>query len=219
MSFPKAIFFDAVGTLFHLPRGVGFHYHAVAKRHGFPVEEEQLSKAFRAVWHSIPTPDATCVPRPDDDKSWWRELAMQVLELSGIDDAKARAGDYFEDLYSEFTRPGVWELYPEVLEVLAALEDRCTLAVVSNFDGRLRTILPQLGIGHYFQHIIISSEVGADKPHPWIFSRALALSGVHPQDALHVGDEPESDWVGAESAGLQVFRLERPHSSLRDVLK
>ena len=78
-------------------------------------------------------------------------------------------------------------------------------------------ILEQLGISRYFNELVISSEVGADKPDPFIFGRALELAGVAPHEALHVGDDPKHDWEGATSAGLQVFRLDRPRESLRSV--
>ncbi len=36
---------------------------------------------------------------------------------------------------------------------------------------------------------------------------------------MHAGDDPERDWAAAKAAGLEVFRLERPQGSLRDLLK
>ena len=62
-----------------------------------------------------------------------------------------------------------------MLEVLEQLRPRFQLAVISNFDGRLRFILQHLGISNYFGYISISSELGADKPDPEIFRRALKL--------------------------------------------
>jgi putative hydrolase of the HAD superfamily len=112
----------------------------------------------------------------------------------------------------------VWDLYPEVTEVLAALHGRFELAVISNFDGRLRMILEHLGVSKFFSHVFLSSELGADKPDPEIFRRALRLTGTQPNETLHVGDDPERDWQGATEAGLSVFRLERPGNSLRGLL-
>jgi hypothetical protein len=43
----RAILFDAVGTLIHLPRGAAWHYREVAARHGLVLEEERLGVAFR----------------------------------------------------------------------------------------------------------------------------------------------------------------------------
>ena len=120
--------------------------------------------------------------------------------------------------YSHFAEPGVWELYPDVIEVLEILGPRFDLAVVSNFDGRLHMILEQLGLSRFFSHIFVSSELGADKPDPLIYHRALELSEVAPAETLHVGDDPVRDWQGAEAAGLAVFPLDRPLNSLRDLL-
>jgi putative hydrolase of the HAD superfamily len=197
---------------------VAAHYREVAERHGFAPEEEKLGQAFRAAFRTLPPPLTTRLPRPDDDRGWWRTLVDRVVEETGAP-ASFNRDRYFDELYEEFTRPGVWELYPEVREVLGQLAGRYRLGIISNFDGRLRTILRQLGLGDAFEVIAISSEVGAEKPDPWIFERALALAGVNALEALHVGDDPECDWEGAERAGLLSFRLDRPGNDLRGVLQ
>ena len=70
----------------------------------------------------------------------------------------------------------------------------------------------------YFSQVFLSSELGADKPDPVIYERALQSVGFAPSDTLHVGDDPIRDWGGAKAAGLHVFELERPGNSLRDLL-
>jgi len=213
----KIIFFDAAGTLFFLPRGVGWHYRAVAALHGCSIDEASLQRAFGAVWKEMPARPASRGARPDDDKDWWRELVERVLDRCDVPTAQLDRAAYFKELYCGFTRPGIWELFPEVREVLATLRPRFRLGVISNFDGRLRPILGHLGLADWFDPLIISSEAGMDKPDPGIFQRALALAGVTPDEALHVGDDPVCDWQGAESVGLHVFQLARPSNSLRDV--
>jgi putative hydrolase of the HAD superfamily len=214
----KTIFFDAAGTLFHLPRGAGWHYRDVAARFGCSLDENTLSNAFRTAWKQMPDSPATRQPRPDDDKSWWRTLVEKVLDECRVAPQALDRTAYFEALYAEFTRPGIWALFPEVHEVLAPLRPQYRLGLISNFDGRLRPILAHLGLAGGFDPLVISSEVGADKPDPWIFQRALELAGSAPAESLHVGDEPHSDWEGAAKADLQVFRLQRPETSLRDLL-
>ena len=125
---------------------------------------------------------------------------------------------FFESAYRHFAEAGVWELFPEVLEVLEALAPCFELAVVSNFDGRLRMILENLAIKKYFRHLFLSSELGADKPDPFIYRLALEASGLAPGVVLHVGDDADRDWGAARAAGLEVFRLRRPQNSLRDLL-
>jgi putative hydrolase of the HAD superfamily len=83
----------------------------------------------------------------------------------------------------------------------------------------LRLILQNLGISKYFAHIFISSELGADKPDPEIFRRALNVMHLDVNEVIHVGDDPERDWKAGGAAGLSVFRLDRPSNSLRDLLK
>ena len=102
--------------------------------------------------------------------------------------------------------------------MLEQLQPRFQLAVVSNFDGRLRFILQHLGISKFFTHIFVSSEVGADKPDPEIYRRALKFIDLKPNEVLHVGDDPERDWEAASAAGLSIFRLDRRKNSLRDLL-
>jgi putative hydrolase of the HAD superfamily len=158
-------------------------------------------------------------PRENDDKGWWRELVGRVFDQVAPSLSELDRDNFFEIAYEHFAEAGVWKLYPEVLDVLKQLRERFQLAVISNFDGRLRLILRNLGISKYFAHVFISSELGVDKPDPEIFRRALKLMRLNANEVLHVGDDPERDWKAAKEAGLSVFQLDRPRNSLRDLLK
>jgi putative hydrolase of the HAD superfamily len=214
----KAIFFDAVGTLFQLNGTVGHHYASVANEVGLTLDPHQLDDAFYSAWKKMPRRAAIAGPRENDDKGWWRELVDLVLDQVAPSLSEFDRDNFFEIAYEHFAEAGVWELYPEVPGVLEQLQLRFQLAVISNFDGRLRFILKHLGISKFFAHIFISSEIGADKPDPEIFRRALKLVELKPDEVLHVGDDPERDWEAANTAGLSTFRLDRPTNSLRDLL-
>ena len=216
MRAPHVILFDAAGTLFHLPRGVGHHYAEVARRHGLSIEAEEWQTAFRSAWKAAPSPVETAGPRLDDDRGWWRALVSDVLVRLEAQPPSLDA--LFADLWAEFARPGVWELYPDVKPVIAKVANRYRLGVLSNFDSRLHTSLADLGISHFFEHVVVSSEVGAEKPSPRMFAEALDRFDALPEEALHVGDEAEADWRGAAGAGLRVFELKRPENSLKDLL-
>jgi putative hydrolase of the HAD superfamily len=214
----KAIFFDAAGTLFHLPRGVGYHYVLVGEEIGLKLDAAQLDRAFINSWNSMPKRAPIDGPRKNDDKDWWRTLVDLVLDQVTPSLSELDRDNFFEIAYEHFAEAGVWELYPEVVDVLEKLRPRFQLAVISNFDGRLRFILKQLGISKFFSQVFLSSELGADKPDPLIFRRALKFIDLEPDQVLHVGDDPERDWKAASATGLSIFRLDRQKNSLRDLL-
>ena len=205
----KAIFFDAVGTLFFLPKSVGWHYAHVARDLHLDLDERALDQAFVAAWKKMPPRDAIEGPRENDDKDWWRELVDLVLDEVAPSLNEMDRDNFFEIAYEHFAEAGVWELFPDVVDVLEKLQPKFQLAVVSNFDGRLRMILEQLGISKYFSHVFVSSEIGADKPDPEIFRRALQFMKLKATDVLHAGDDPERDWNAARAAGLSIFELDR----------
>ncbi|HJX26152.1 MAG TPA: HAD-IA family hydrolase [Chthoniobacterales bacterium] len=214
----KAIFFDAVGTLFYLTKSVGDHYALVADEVGLKLDPAALDRAFFAAWKKMPPRAAIDGPRENDDKDWWRELVDLVLNDVAPSLNELDRDNFFEIAYEHFAEAGVWEAYPEVVEVLEKLQPRFQLAIVSNFDGRLRMILDHLGISKFFKHVFVSSEIGADKPDPEIFRRAIKFVGFEPNQVLHAGDDPKRDWKAATATGLSIFKLDRPKNSLRDLL-
>jgi len=218
MGMIKAIFFDAAGTLFHLPLGVGYHYALVGEEIGLKLDAARLDRAFAKAWNSMPKRAPIDGPRKNDDKDWWRTLVDFVLDQVAPSLSELDRDNFFEIAYEHFAEAGVWELYPEVLDVLEKLQPQFQLAVISNFDGRLRMILEQLGISKFFSQVFLSSEIGADKPDPEIFRRALRVVDLPSDQVLHVGDDPERDWKAATAAGLSTFQLDRAKNSLRDLL-
>ncbi|CAN5412690.1 HAD-IA family hydrolase [soil metagenome] len=215
----RAIFFDAAGTLLRLTKSVGEHYALVGERQSLTLEAAALDRAFGQIWKEMPPRPSIAGPREDDDKGWWQDLVERLLDRIDAQIDPLDRDTFFEAAYGHFAEAGVWELYPEVHDVLEKLAPRFELAVVSNFDGRLRMILEPLTIAKVFQHIFLSSELGADKPDPLIYRRALEISGFAPEEVLHAGDDPVRDWAAARQAGLEVFELQRPDNSLRDLLR
>ena len=108
----KTIFFDAAGTLFHLPKGVGHHYALVGTRLGLELDATALDRAFAISWEQMPARPAIDGPREDDDKGWWRELVNQVIDQVAPAMHELDRDAFFEVAYSHFAEAGVWELYP-----------------------------------------------------------------------------------------------------------
>jgi putative hydrolase of the HAD superfamily len=213
----KTISFDAFGTLFHLQGSVGEHYAAIARQLGAELSPRELDDAFAWAWRNAPLRPAIDHPRQDDDRPWWRDLLAVVLSRITNISPEFDRENFFEVVYDHFAEPEVWALYPEVRDVLDLIAPRFQLAIISNFDRRLHTVLRHLKIASYFQGVFISSELGADKPDPEIYRRALARSRCRADEAIHVGDDPERDWKAALRAGMHIFKLDRGKNSLRDL--
>ncbi len=83
------------------------------------------------------------------------------------------------------------------------------IGIISNFDSRIYGVCEALGISSFFDSYTLSSEVGAAKPSPIIFQRALDKHGVNPDEALHVGDSPLEDVEGAKASGILSVLIDR----------
>jgi putative hydrolase of the HAD superfamily len=209
----RVVTFDAAGTLIRLVNPPGRTYAETARLFGYQMDPGRLQEAFRGAWKSLPPPLESNGPHPDDDRGWWRRLVAKTIDNAGYE--IDRFDDYFTEVYAMFARPGVWELFPDVplvLRELSRLEIR--LGVISNFDRRLYEVLLHLGVRDAFEHVVISSEVGAQKPAARIFWEAVRRFDVGAREILHVGDDPDADFGGARSAGLQALLVDHQTTRL-----
>lgn len=211
------IFFDAAGTLIFLKEPVGRHYAEIARRHGLQADEERLGKAFKEEWKSRPNREPSVGPRLEDDRFWWKSIAISTLQRATAIPPHFDSEAWFEELYQHFAQPEVWGLHEDAHRCLERLQGRFRLAVISNFDQRLRKILEQLSITHFFEHLFISSEIGCEKPRPLIFLHALETMKVTPANCLHIGDDAHADQAGARGVGMKTLLLDRPRTTL-DIL-
>ena len=74
-----------------------------------------------------------------------------------------------------------------------------------------RSKINTLGLGRFFrpEMIIVSGEVGMDKPEPGIFLLAQQRCGAEPGDILYVGDSPRNDMIPAKALGWKTLFFNR----------
>ena len=207
---PKAVFLDAAGTLFESVTPVAITYAKLAKRYGKNVPYEEMSRRFHHCFATAPPmafPGAEGQSLKVLERGWWRDVVRRIFEPT---EPFLGFEDYFEELFAYFARPDSWALYDDSLATLEALKERSLpLAMISNFDSRVLTIIRGLGIADYFDSVFISSSAGFAKPAPEIFFLALERYGIAPHEAIHVGDSPETDVEGALNAGVRPVLLDR----------
>ncbi len=206
----KGICFDFFKTLIH-PRsgkGRGDLYHEYLNKQGLtaaPWEHQVLYDVFEYYAEAYHT-------KLDNEKKslFWQEFTRRLFKRTSV--SGSRYGEirkHFGAIRDIFG-PVHFELYPEVLTVLAKLQ-KCgyQLAVISNWQKGLSHFCAELGIRDYFEVIISSAEVGIEKPDVRIFNEASRILRLAPEFILHVGDHEIEDIKGAKSAGFQAVLLYR----------
>lgn len=202
-----AVLFDAVGTLFDLRAPVGEIYLERARRHGLessdPDLAAKLSDSFRRAFRvqgPLAFPDQTPDRIPMLEEEWWKSVVQRTFAPFG---GPPDFDSFFQDLYRLFRTAESWRLSPDAGRVLRVFRDRgLRIGMVTNYDSRVLDVLESLGIRGFFDHVTISTLVGAAKPDPQIFIEACDALSCPPDEAVHVGDDYEEDWLGASQAGL-----------------
>ncbi|MHA2245740.1 MAG: TIGR02253 family HAD-type hydrolase [Candidatus Hodarchaeales archaeon] len=103
---------------------------------------------------------------------------------------------------------------PDVLPTLIKLKTfGIKLAIISNgLSVKQWEKLIRLGIHHFFDTVIISEEVGVEKPNQKIFQTALEKMRLKPNEMIYIGDNIETDIIGANSVGIISVKLDREDS-------
>lgn len=198
---PHAILLDAYGTLITLDDPVARLRSALAGM-GYAWSEPEVATAFATEIRFYRTHH----DRGRDE----RTLRLLRRACAGVFAAALPAPlpvEVAEAALAAGLRYRVFDDVGPALDALAAAG--CALAVVSNWDASLPAVLDEVGLGARFGAVSVSAVAGARKPDAAVFRRALDRLGVAPEDALHVGDDPVSDCVGAANAGLRAVLLDR----------
>ena len=198
----RAVLLDALGTLVELqppaPR-----LQRLLRQSGIEVTEEQAGRGFAAeiayyLDHHLEGSDRERLERLRDRCADEMRRALGVPELDHATARRAMLGAL------EFIA------YPDVLPALGELRERgLTLVIASNWDCSLPDWLRPTGILELVDGVVTSAEVGAGKPDPRVFERALQMAGAEPADALHVGDKVDNDVDGAAAAGVRGVLVQR----------
>ena len=116
-----------------------------------------------------------------------------------------------EELVDELTalffshRDEAVRLFDDVEPMLASLPGHLRLGVVTSGNTTWRAT----SIADRFDFWLAADQTGVRKPDPRVFRMAAAAAGCRPRELVHVGDEPDSDLVGAVRAGVRSVWINR----------
>lgn len=198
------ILFDAGNTLAFVDLDRVARIFAEAGVAQTPAALEGAERAGRAVMYRTSERDPSI-----RDRDRWEIYMRSMFEAIGLRD-EGIAARIHDELLDVHRRENLWRAVPgDTLPTLDALRARgYRLGVISNADGRVPTLLRELGLADRFEVILDSHLVGVEKPDPRIFGLALDALDVPAAAAMYVGDFPAVDVAGARAAGLSPVLLD-----------
>lgn len=133
------------------------------------------------------------------------ERYAHPLRVMGVPNADAISIRFWDESMKRL--PLGTRLMPHAREILEYLRPKYRLYILSNGFTELQSRkMNSAGIAHYFDGVILSEDIGVNKPHPEIFEHALRVARVAPHQSLMIGDNLEADIQGAHQVGMeQVF--------------
>lgn len=208
----RAVVFDAVGTVMIPVPSAAEVYSETAWRYGVTVSPAEVATRFRvalAIEDEIDR-EAGWVTSEARERERWRRVVTHALPQT--------PPEAFDVLFAHFADPRSWRVPTGTADVLEALARHgIALGLASNYDARIRTILPGLTeLRPLADRVVVSSEVGGRKPGRPFFAAVAAVMGEPPTRIAFVGDDRTNDYDGAAAAGMVPTLLdpEGRHSDL-----
>ncbi|USG67400.1 HAD family hydrolase [Brevibacillus ruminantium] len=193
----KAILFDLDGTLLDRDSSLLSFVRDQYKR--YPefqvVEEEVFVQRF--------------IELDQHGYVWKDKVYQQLIEEFSIQNLDWAS--LLDDYMRHFQRHCIG--FPNLLSVLTACKQQgIKIALISNGVGQFQyDNFKALHIEHLFDEVLISEWEGLRKPDPAIFTRALRKLGVSAQQAVFVGDHPDTDVRASRDVGMKAVWKRNPH--------
>jgi len=203
----KCVMFDFGGTLVDtspLERDIHVCHNLLRWRAlGFNGSMKEYMKAVKRAEAMHEKHKADAAGKPE---IW----SMTVGQSLGIKITKKQALADFKGFMDYCMR--TFKLYPHAKEILRYIKGhKLKLVLISNgWTKDVHAQLKRLGISKYFDLIIVSEKVGAEKSELKPFRIALQKIKLRPEDCLMVGDRLDED-AYAKKLGIDVcWMLSRP---------
>lgn len=202
---PAAILLDALGTLVALEPPAPRLRAELARRFGLEVSEADAARAIAAEigYYRAHLDEG----RDEPALAALRHRCADVLRCALPDGAARLELDQLVEALLASLR---FTAFPDVRPALESARGRGQrLVVVSNWDVSLVGVLRRLELEPLLDGVVTSAGAGARKPSPAIFGQGLAVAGVRPDDAIHIGDTLDEDVAGARAAGIEAVLIRR----------
>lgn len=148
-----------------------------------------------------------------ETKTFWEQFTDRLFDRIHVRGAEPVSAAAHADAVSQLMGPPSLALYDDVMPTLEWLKSSgLRKGIVSNWQKGLSHFCRELGILDYMDFVVVSAEVGFQKPDVQMFEIASQRLGLPPQNILHIGDNPIQDVAAALSSGFQCVHLMREDS-------
>lgn len=185
------ILFDADDTLFHFDAFSGLQKMFSQYQFAFdPAEFQRYQQLNLPLWQQYQN----------------GQISASDLQQRRFEPYAATLGVSALQLNNEFLQAmaTLCTLLPGARELLDFLKGKARLGIITNgFTAMQQARLEHCGVADLFDPLVISEQIGVAKPDPQIFQHAFEQLGRPDKNSiLMVGDNPHSDVLGAQNAGI-----------------
>jgi HAD superfamily hydrolase (TIGR01662 family) len=176
-------------------------YQEAGRRFGLELDPDLYSEARAAA-----VVDLRHHPELEHDEEIWLRFTEDIVRGMGGEGDSCRG--VAQAITNRWLRSENFELYEDVLPVLAALKDHgLKIGLVSNTSRNLDDFVRHFSLD--VDAWLSSRTHGKVKPSPTIFRAVLDELGVEPEAAVMVGDSAEDDIEGARALGMTAYLVDR----------
>jgi len=206
----KAIFMDNDGTLMDFKAGEENALRGILDMLG--LDREEGAKAYKRIndqcWKDF---EKGLITQPQLRIRRFRELLEQFeCNASSEDTAKA-----YEEALS---RQAI--LLPGSVEVVKKISEKLPVLILTNGISHIQHgRIDSSPLAPYLSGLLISEEIGAPKPAPDMYLKALEMMNIKPHEALMIGDSLTSDIQGAINAGVPACWYNPGHKEAPEGMK
>jgi FMN phosphatase YigB (HAD superfamily) len=197
--------FDFVNTLayHHVPTSERIS-KILTEKFGLTKSPATIEKKLR-VFDEIYFFSSITMQTEESKREFYLFKNMEILKSLGISEEGIA-----KEIYYELTlHRGEWKLFPDALRTLELLAQRGhNLALATNFDATLKSIIHELGISKFFQVIQVSAEIGVEKPDSRFFSILKDQIQFKWGETYFVGDNRKLDYDPALESGFVPILLD-----------
>jgi putative hydrolase of the HAD superfamily len=198
---PIALLLDAGDTLLFVDHDA---IAAALLTEGVRIDAAKLANAMPIAKHAY----QTAVGKSQRHEDGWSIMIHALLVGAGL--AVDLARELLVPLRKIHDEFYFWRKQPENLAAALTRAQRggLRLAVISNSEGKIESMLTRTGLRDAFEFVIDSHPEGVSKPNPEIFRRALERMQIEASRAIYAGDLPEIDLDGANAAGMHAVLVD-----------